>query len=444
MRISRRQVLEGALATAGAYGMPGLGRLAFAADGTERGLLVIVHIRGGCDGLNFISPATDRTFIEARNSDLRVSADGPDAGHALAHGPDSRIDFRLHPSAVGLAELYKDGHLAFVHAAGLTDATRSHFVATDMIERGVAGGAALARSNSGWLARYQQLIGATAPGTGICAAGGMSGDFLGSSGGLAVPDLGGGFGAPGGPPVGAALDRLYRGAPGAAGAAGRAALGAMTLIDGRIPRDAQNHPVAYAPEQGVVYEPGGDLGRALKTIAQIAKMEIGLQVATADIGGWDTHENQPGRFKNCVERLSAGIAAFYADMARYQDRLVIVTVSEFGRRLRSNKSNGTDHGRAGVMTVLGGKVRGGRFYGRWPGLGPDKLDEGVDLAVATDYRRVLGEVLTVHAARPLPLAGVFPDYADPGPLGFLVTPAPAGAATGRPALPPIPKSSQRG
>jgi uncharacterized protein (DUF1501 family) len=218
----------------------------------------------------------------------------------------------------------------------------------------------------------------------------------------------------------------------------------MTLIDGRIPRDAQNHPVAYAPEQGVVYEPGGDLSRALKTIAQIAKMEIGLQVATADIGGWDTHENQPGRFKNCVERLSAGIAAFYADMARYQDRLVIVTVSEFGRRLRSNKSNGTDHGRAGVMTVLGGKVRGGRFYGRWPGLGPDKLDEGVDLAVATDYRRVLGEVLTVHAARPLPLAGVFPDYADPGPLGFLVTPAPAGAATGRPALPPIPKSSQRG
>lgn len=447
MQFSRRQILEGALIAAGTYAIPGLGRLAFAADGSERWLLVIVHVRGGCDGLNFISPANDPTFIEARNSDLRVGADGPDAGHALAHGPDPRIDFRLHPSAAGLAELYKDGHLAFVHAAGLTDATRSHFVATDMIERGVAGGAALAHSSSGWLARYQQLIGATAPGTGICAAGGMSGDFLGSSGGLAVPDLGGGFGAPGGPPVAAALDRLYRGAPGAAGAAGRAALGAMTLIDARIPRDPQNHPVAYAPEHGVAYEPGGDLGRALKTIAAIAKMEIGLQVATADIGGWDTHENQPGRFRNCVERLSAGISAFYADMARYHDRLVVVTVSEFGRRLRSNKSNGTDHGRAGVMAVLGGKVRGGRFYGRWPGLGPDQLDEGVDLAVATDYRQVLSEALTAHAARPVQLASVFPDYADPGPLGFLSAPAPAGASTARPThppLPPIPKSSQRG
>jgi uncharacterized protein (DUF1501 family) len=441
MRLGRRHFLEAALG-AGALAVPGLGRLAFAANGTDRGLLVVIHLRGGCDGLNLISPATDPIFVEARNSDLRVAADGTDAGHALSNGPDPGIDFRLHPAARGLADIYKGGQLAFVHAAGLTDATRSHFVATDMIERGAIGNAALARTNTGWLARYERAIGLSAPAAAICAAGGMSGEFLGAASGIAVPDIGGGFGAPGGQPVAAALDRLYRGAQGPVGAAGRAALGAMTLLDGHLARDPKGHPVPYAPEHGAVYEPAGDLGRPLRTIAQIAKMEIGLQVATADIGGWDTHENQPGRFRGCVDRLSNGIAAFWADMERFHDRLVVVTVSEFGRRLRSNKSNGTDHGRAGVMAVLGGKVRGGRFYGKWPGLGADKLDEGVDLAVATDYRRVLGEVLAAHAGPKAQLAGVFPDYADPGALGFLSPVAPATTAAhpeapknARPALP---------
>ena len=423
MHISRRHFLGTSLVAAGAVAVPGIGSLAFAADGIDRGLLVVIHLRGGCDGLNLVSPATDPAFIEARNSDLRVAADGPDAGHTLAHGPDSSIDFRLHPAAPGLAELYKGGHLAFVHAAGLTDGTRSHFVATDMIERGAIGGAALARSNSGWIARYQQLIGATASGAGVSAAGSLSGDFLGSAGGLAVADLGGGFGVPGGPPVAAALDRLYHGAPGGIGAAGRGALGAMALIDRHVARDPKGHLEPYAPEHDAAYDKATDFARPLKVIAQIAKMEIGLQVATADIGGWDTHEYQPARFRGCVERLSAGISAFYADMERFHNRLTVVTISEFGRRLRSNKSGGTDHGRAGVMTVLGGRVRGGRFYGAWPGLGADKLDDGVDLAVATDYRRVLGEVLGAHAGRPLQLAKVFPDYSHPGPLGFLETPA---------------------
>ena len=418
MAFSRRQLLKSALLSAPLLGSPGLRHLAFAADGVDRGLLVVVHLRGGCDGLNLISPATDPTFIEARASDLRVQSDGPDAGHPLERGPDAKIDFRLHASATGLAGLYKSGRLAFVHAAGLTDETRSHFVAIDMIEHGVAGQAALAHSSSGWLARYLQAIGATAPASGIAASAGISSEFQGGAAGLAIPDLGGGFAAPGGPQVAAVLAKLYGGAAGPVGAAGRTTLQAMAAIDGRIQRDAQNKPVAYAPENGAVYEPGGDLGRALRTVAQLAKMQIGLQVATADIGGWDTHENQPGRFRNCVERLSAGISAFYADMARFHDRLILVTVSEFGRRLRSNRSNGTDHGRAGVMMVLGGGVQGGRFYGRWPGLATDKLDEGVDLSVATDYRQVLSEVLAAHGGRGVTLAGVFPDYAAPKPFGL--------------------------
>jgi uncharacterized protein (DUF1501 family) len=422
MTLTRRAMLRSGLAAGAALALePGVGRLAFAADGPDRGLLVIVHLRGGCDGLNFISPATDPDFIAARVSELRVAADGKDAGHALANGPDRQIDFRLHASAAGLAELYNGGQLAFIHAAGLTDGTRSHFVATDMIEHGVAGGVALARSTSGWLTRYQQALALSRPGTSVSAAAAPSGEFQGSASALAVPDLSGGFGAPGGgPQVNDVLQRLYAAAPGPAGAAGRASLGAMQLLDQRLPRDAQNHPQPYVPEHNVNYDPAGDLGRPLKTVAQLAKMEIGLQIATVDIGGWDTHENQPGRFRNAVERLSAGISAFYEDMWRYHDRLILVTVSEFGRRLRSNRSNGTDHGRAGVMAVLGSKVEGKRFYGRWPGLHSEKLDEGVDLAVATDYRQVLSEILAARSGG-APLGAVFPDYRSPGNLGILRT-----------------------
>ncbi len=418
MTLTRRDILRHGLAAgAGVALVPGLRRLSFAADGVERPLLVIVHLRGGCDGLNLISPASDADFIAARASDLRVGSDGPDAGHALANGPDPGIDFRLHPAAGGLAELYKSGELAFVHAVGLSDATRSHFVATDMIEHGVAGAAALARTATGWLARYQQSRGGERPTSAVSAAAAPSGELAGDAAALALPDLGGGFTAPGGPQASEVLRRLYEAAPGPAAAAGRASLAAMQLVDQRLPRDAQNRPLPYAPEHAANYDRAGDLARPLRTVAQLAKLEIGLEAATVDIGGWDTHEYQPGRFRNAVERLSSGIGAFYEDMWRSRDRLILVTVSEFGRRLRSNRSNGTDHGRAGVMAVLGGRVAGGRIYGRWPGLASHELDEGVDLAVATDYRQVLGEVLAAHAGKPL-AAAVFPGYAMARPLGL--------------------------
>lgn len=171
---------------------------------------------------------------------------------------------------------------------------------------------------------------------------------------------------------------------------------------------------AYQPEGGASYDSAAEFGRPLKTLAPLVKLDLGFEASTVDIGGWDTHEYQPGRFKNAVEHLSNGIAAFWNDTARYHDRLILVTLSEFGRRLRSNKSQGTDHGRGNVMMVLGGKVRGGRFYGVWPGLANARLDQGVDLAVATDYRRVLAEVLQQRS----PAAAVFPGYASPGPLGI--------------------------
>jgi uncharacterized protein (DUF1501 family) len=216
------------------------------------------------------------------------------------------------------------------------------------------------------------------------------------------------------------LERLY-GANGPAAAdvteAGRLTLESMAAIDARLARDANGKYAAYVAESGANYEAAYELGRPLKTVAQLVKMDLGLRAATVDLGGWDTHEYQPGRFRNQVERLSRGLGAFYDDMARYHDRLVVVVVTEFGRRLRSNRSNGTDHGRGSVMMVLGGAVAGGKIYGHWPGLEAEQLEEGVDLAVVNDYRQGLSEILG-HWHGEIDAANVFPGFKPTPPLGL--------------------------
>jgi uncharacterized protein (DUF1501 family) len=424
-RLSRRHILGTLAIGTAALGAPGLRGIAFAAPEAALPLLVLVHLRGGCDGLNLISPANDPTFVAARNSDLRVLDSGPGAGRTLANGPDHATDFRLHLSAARLAELYEAKQLAFIHAAGLSTAQRSHFVAIDMMDRGIADPAALSRVPAGWATRHLARLPGALP---ISSAAALAGELRGDGAALAIPDLGGGFGVPGGPQAEAVLTHLYVGAPGEIGAAGRATLAAIRLIDGRLAHDAQNKPVAYQPTAGVNYDAGGDLGRALRTVAQLAKMEIGLAFATVDIGGWDTHENQPGRFKNAVERLSNGLGAFWDDLGDRHDRITLVVMGEFGRRLRSNRSNGTDHGRGGVVAVLGGNVAGGRFYGKWPGLATEKLDEGVDLAVATDYRQVLTEAVVAQAGNAPP--DLFPGYRAPPPLGIFRK-KPVATAAGR-------------
>ncbi len=417
--LTRREVLKGLLAAGGGglWAGAGLVRWVFAAGKPADSILVLVHLRGGCDGLNLVSPASDPDFIAARISELRVAAEGNNAGYPLAHGPAPNIDFRLHPAAGGLNELYKSGQLAFIHAVGLTNATRSHFVATDMIERGVASEEQLARVDSGWLARA--LLSDSSPRDGIRAVSAnsiVSQDLDGLAGAMAIPDLGGGLSPIGGPAVANALWQLYQHGDSEAAEAGRTALRSMASIDIRIPRDGQGRGVPYRPEANVRYESAADLARPLRTAAQLIKMELGLAAVTLDFGGWDTHESQPPAFRSLVERLSNGLAAFWNDTTPYHDRLVVVVLSEFGRRLRNNKSNGTDHGRGGIMAVLGGKVAGGRCHGPWPGLKTERLEEGVDLAVATDYRRVLAEVLDHHKG--VKSGSWFPGYEFPGGLGL--------------------------
>jgi len=413
--ITRRSLLQ----TAGAASllpMAGLRNAVFAANpSANQPILIVLHLRGGCDGLNLVSPASDPNFIEARASELRVAADGANAGFALANGPAAGIDFRLHPSAGGLNELYKSGQLAFIHAAGLTNQTRSHFVATDMIERGVASDADLARTTTGWITRaLQGRIGAVPA---VAASATVSGDLEGASLAMAIPDLAYGLAPAGGAPVAAALWQLYGGA-GAVNEAGRAAMQTMAGLDVRLPRDDQGRIKPYQPENGANYDPAADFARPLKTVTQLIKMEVGLSAVTLDYGAWDHHEYQAGRFKPQVERLSNGLAAFWNDLSAYHDRITLVTLTEFGRRLRSNRSNGTDHGRGSLMMVLGGKVAGGRFHGVWPGMKTEQLDEGVDLAVANDYRTVLAEILDRQHG--LKGGAWFPGFKPAANLGVLV------------------------
>jgi uncharacterized protein (DUF1501 family) len=421
MILQRRELLRGAaaagLSAAMGTGVSGLRGLAVAAEPSGR-ILVMVHLRGGCDGLNLISPANDPRFIAARAAELRVATDGEGAGIHLDRGLDQNTDFRLHPSAAPLAELYTSGVLAFVHAAGVTDANRSHFVATDMIEHGVGTTAALTQMPTGWLGRYLQALSPQGGVTAVCAGNALSNDFGGWPAGVAVANLDGGFGAPGGAEAAAVLAQLYPpSSTTLVSHVGAETLAAIHEIDRRLSRDDKGKVVAYRPEGAAGYDKAGAFGGGLRTLAQLIKMDLGVTAAAVDLGGWDTHENQPGRFRTCVEQLATGLGTFWNDLSAYHDRLLIVGVTEFGRRLRSNRSTGTDHGRGSVMLALGGAVQGGRLIGRWPGLDDAHLEEGVDLAVTTDYRQVLTEAMAAHAGR-APASAVFPGFTPNPPLGL--------------------------
>ncbi len=420
MRLSRRNLLEGALTGAALLTLPGgsLRQLAFAASpaGPQR-VLIVLHLRGACDGLNLVCPANDPHLIAARPAELRVAASGDKAGHALRSEAMPHIDWRLHPAAPELAGLYKAGKIAFVHAAGIPEANRSHFVATDIIDHGAGNGAALARTSGGWLGRY--LAGAKHAGGGlpaVSASGSLAGEFGGFGGAFSVPDLANGLPLPWDEKAARAIEGLYKHAPGAAGAAGMRALDAAKLIAARLPRRADGKFAPYL-DQKEGYDKGGDIGRGLRTVARLVKTDIGLTAASVDAGGWDTHEGQQGRFQNNVQRLSGALGAFWNDISTHHNRVTLVAYGEFGRRLRANKSGGTDHGRGGVMIVLGAGVSGGRILGPWPGLEETALEERVDLPVKTDYRQVLTELLNFHGGEP-PSATVFPGFKVPAQLGI--------------------------
>jgi uncharacterized protein (DUF1501 family) len=401
---TRRGLLVGAGAmAAAAVTEVATPRMAFAASPAQRGdLLVVVSLRGGADGLSLVPPIGDPAYVSAR-PDIAVHA-----SQAL------RLDrtFGLHPGLASLMPLWHQRQLAVVHAVGDSDGTRSHFEATDAMERGVN---VSNRTSTGWVDRYLTARGlrsgefpALAIGSQTPAAlRGPAPDFTVTDVErlrVQVPDSRRAA-------TETALAQMYAGVAGPYADAARGTLSALRKL-------APLRGAPYVPRQGATY-PADGLGYALRQVAQVARADVGLEVACVDAGGWDMHEGMgtagAGYAHDLIQRLGQALSAFARDLGPLLATTTLVTMSEFGRRVAQNGSGGVDHGHGSSMIVLGGGIRGGRVYGRWPGLGAKQLDDG-DLRATTDYRDVLGELVHRRLGG-RGLGTVFPDH-RPRELGL--------------------------
>lgn len=411
----RREFLK-ACTAAGVF-LPGspLGRLAFAAEGPATPLTVVVFLRGGCDGLNLVGPCNDPSYVEARSAELRLLDSGDKAALPLDNPLGSGLDFRLHPDARPIHDLYQSGQMAILHACGLMNATRSHFEAQDLIEKGITNSQTSPPIGSGWLTRYLETLQST-PATALpamAASSGIPGSLAKRDDALAIPNFRDGLAAPGGTDASSVLSRLYASGKTDAHLAGARTLKSLALVDARLPHQADGKIAAYtstAPYEDNTFAQG------LQAIARVARTELGLRIAHIDHSNWDTHEAQQGRFSNLTAQLSRGLAAFHADLSSTNQAFRIIVMTEFGRRLRANLSQGTDHGHGSVVLALGSDVQGGRMLGKWPGLQSSELDRGVDLAATTDIRQVISELLHLNINQQ---ATVFPGIKASPLLGLL-------------------------
>lgn len=409
--MNRRQFIQGCSATLSLAALrPNL--LWAVEDSPKKDIFVQVFLRGGCDFLNLIGPASNRIYADARPAQLRVEEGGANKGLHL--GSLQNEPLFLHPRAQALFELYQSKQLAIVEATGLRNGTRSHFDAQELIEKGVEEKKDM---REGWLARYLQnqehggLIPALASGKTMPLS------FLGSNKALALGSAKE-FELKTDPRLFGLLRSLYSQGDTALDASARRLLKHIEQVQSKLPREANGKVADYQPKASYPEEwYARNFSQKLQNLAQLIKMDVGLSVATLDFHGWDTHENQAASFGNLIETLSRGLAAFYNDLSAYQARLNIVVLSEFGRRLKANKSGGTDHGFGGAMLLLGNKLRGGKLYGQWPGLDNQALDKGVDLAVTSDYRQVFGEVF--EASMQTESSILFPEFNKGKTLGFI-------------------------
>jgi uncharacterized protein (DUF1501 family) len=388
---------------------------AFAAPQATAGpVLVTVFLRGGMDSLGVLAPVDDRDYVADRPPEMRLLADGDKPALRLDGAPAGR-DFRLHPEMAALRELYQDKRVAFVHAAGLDNGTRSHFGAQELIERGIATPDEATHVNGGWMARWLAASDG-ARGPALAATAGVPEELATHADTICAADLRGGMNLPGGKQAAAVLKRLYGGGSGPFERAVQRTLAGIALIDTplRLP-DGKVAP--YQPAGRATYE-DTEIGRGLMTVARVIRMDLGIRAFAVDMGGWDTHENQPPRLANLAGQLSRALGAFHADLHDRLGGIVLVVMSEFGRRLRSNKSNGTDHGHAGVTMVSAPHIAGGVIHGRWPGLASDKLDNAVDLAMTTDIRSILAELMAGPLGTPAAVAAAFPNF-KPARVGLV-------------------------
>ena len=392
MQISRRFFLhKGALAVAGTAAIPGFLVRSVLAEtvGAPGQRLVVIFQRGAADGLNAVVPYREKNYYSMRPT--------------IAIPQNQVVDldgfFGLHPSLAPFKPLYDQGHFAVIHACGSPDMSRSHFDAQDYMESGTPG---VKNTSDGWLNRALQAEDLRHRCEGTCERSAFRALALGSElpltlagrvPAIALNNVNGFTVAGRGPspsPAASAFEAMYAGS----GDHIFHAAGDETFEAVKMLRAAD--PAQYTPGPGVQY-PNSDFGNSMKQIAQLLKANLGVEAAFTDVSGWDTHQNQGsvnGQLANRLSDFSASIAAFWRDLGDGAENVTLVTMSEFGRTARENGTGGTDHGHANAMFVLGGKVKGGKVYGRWPGLDNDQLNEGRDLALTTDYRQVLGEVVT--------------------------------------------------
>lgn len=412
-QLSRRDFLKLAGSFAVAPALPAwMPRMAFAPQGVEPAgdILVVVFQRGGMDGISAVIPHGDPHYYENRSA---LAIPEPEDGSDKT-GIDLDGFFGLHPSLRPLKDLWDERTLALVHAVGSPDPTHSHFDAMDYMERGTPGEKSIP---TGWIGRHLQ----TAPwqNESPFRAIGMGGVMQAAlRGPIPVTTLKSisDFHLQGDvsqlTEIRARLESLYNLGSSLDGDAVET-FNAVNILD-KI--DVNN----YTPSGGAAY-PETEFGMAMKQVAQIAKAEIGLEVACVDIGGWDTHNQQgqlEGELPTLLNEFSSGLASLYHDLGDRAKNVTIVTMSEFGRRVKENASDGTDHGHGNCMFVLGGGVNGGKVYGQWPGLAPENLYEGIDLNITTDYRDVLGEVVEKRLKNPA-LGEIFPTYAEWKNLGIV-------------------------
>lgn len=407
MAISRRIFLRNsAIAMAGVGSAPlWLERAAFAGDqqGARKKVLVAIFQRGAADGLNIVVPHGERRYYDLRPT---ISIPRPSAGISPE---DCVVDldgfFGLHPSLASLKPLWQQQRLAIVHAAGSPDPTRSHFDAQDYMESGTPG---LKATTDGWLNRaLLAQSGRVSPVRAISLGPALPRTLRGPQSAIAVENLNN-FTVRD-TAASKVLQSMYAGSTDQVlNGTGRETFEAVALLE-----SIQKTP--YQPDAGAAY-PRGRFGDSLRQIAQLIKADVGVEVAFADVGGWDHHVNEPGQLKNVLGEFGNSLAAFYQDMGDRMEDVVVVTMSEFGRTAKENGNRGTDHGHANVMFVMGGPVVGGKVYGRWPGLAPEQLNEERDLALTTDFRDVLGEAVYTHLGN-RSIQSVFPHY-DGSPSKF--------------------------
>ena len=395
---------SGLCALVGSVGTPRFLLRAAGAAATRRKVLVAVFQRGAVDGLSMVAPYGDPEYAAVRPG---IALKPPRRGES-----DRAVDldgfFELHPALEPLAPLWSARALAVVHACGSPDVTRSHFDAQDYMESGTPG---VKRTSDGWLSRAVETLPARrSPFRAVAVTRTLPHSLQGGAGALAMQSIERFDVRAATPAPGSGFESLYaQGASDLLHGTGRETFEAVRALK-------QSGAGRLAPAYGADY-PRGRFGDALRQVAQLVRADVGLEVAFVESQGWDTHVGQgaeQGQLANRLRELGGALGAFARDLGDRMSDVVVLTMSEFGRTVAENGNRGTDHGHATAMLVLGGGVRGGKVYGRWPGLAREQRFESRDLAVTTDFRALFAEVAGRHLGIAQP-ASLFPGWRDTAP-----------------------------